>query len=193
MVKIKVCGMTNLDDCLKAQELAIDFLGFVFYVRSKRCVTPQQVREITAELRPPVRTIGVFVEEGDEEIGRIIDYCRLDLAQVYRESALPNAIRAFRIADRLPRTLPREGLMLFDSYTDGFGGSGHAFDRGLLSRGAFLDRAFIAGGISEQNVGDVLSLTPFGLDLVSSLEACPGKKDHDKMERFVRQVRSFAS
>jgi phosphoribosylanthranilate isomerase len=191
MVKIKVCGMTNLDDCLKAQELAIEFVGFVFYSRSRRCVTPHQVREITGELRPPVRTVGVFVEEGDEEVGRIVDYCRLDLAQVYRESALPNTIRAFRVADRLPCSLPREGLMLFDSYTDGFGGSGHAFDRGLLSEGAFLDRAFIAGGISEQNAGDVLSLKPFGIDLVSSLEAYPGKKDHAKMERFVKTVRSF--
>ena len=192
MAKIKVCGMTNLEDCLKAQELAVDFVGFVFYRRSKRRVLPAQVREIRAQLGPAIRTVGVFVEEGDEDIKGIVDYCGLDLAQVYGESALPRTIRAFRVAHALPAPLPQEGLVLFDSYSDGFGGSGRSFDISLLSGRAFLDRAFIAGGITVENVRNVLCLKPFGVDLVSSLEAYPGKKDHQKMERFIKSVRSFA-
>lgn len=192
MVKIKVCGMTNLDDCLKAIDLEIDFVGFVFYRQSKRFVTPQQVRTIRKEIgQKKVRTVGVFVEEGDEEMRRIVDYCGLDFAQVYRESTLPRTIRAFRVAGTLPGPLPPEGLLLFDSYTRGFGGSGRSFDLGLISGQPFLDRAFIAGGITEQNVADALRSKPFGIDLVSSLEAYPGKKDHGKMERFVKTVRSF--
>ncbi len=191
MVKIKVCGMTNLDDCLKGQELGIDFVGFVFYRHSKRCVTPQDVRKIIEGIGPSIDTVGVFVEESDEEMRRIVHYCGLGYAQVYRESALQETIRAFRVADSLPSDLPREGLMLFDSFTDTVGGSGQAFPLRLVAGGSFLDRAFIAGGINEHNVADVLRLKPFGVDLVSSLEAYPGKKDHEKMERFVKTVRSF--
>jgi phosphoribosylanthranilate isomerase len=83
--------------------------------------------------------------------------------------------------------------MLFDSFTDAIGGSGQAFPLDLVAGGSFLDRAFIAGGINEHNVADVLRLKPFGVDLVSSLEAYPGKKDHARMERFVQIVRSFDS
>ena len=193
MVKIKVCGMTNLDDCLKASELGIDFVGFVFYRQSKRYVAPQDVLRIKRGIGKSIRTIGVFVGESDEEMSRIVDYCGLDYAQVYRESALCKTIRAFRVAKALPSRLPREGLMLFDSFTDAIGGSGQTFPLGVLSGGSFLDRAFIAGGINEQNVANVLRLKPFGVDLVSSLEAYPGKKDHARMERFVKTVRSFDS
>ena len=193
MVKIKVCGMTNLDDCLKAQELGIDFVGFVFYRRSVRSVTPHDVRKMREAIGPSITTIGVFVEESDEEMHRIVDYCGLDYAQVYRESTLRRTIRVFRVAHSLPSCLPREGLMLFDSNTDAIGGSGQAFPLRLVAGGSFLDRAFIAGGINEHNVADVLRLKPFGVDLVSSLEAHPGKKDHERMERFVKIVRSLDS
>ena len=192
MAKIKVCGMTNLEDCLKAQELAVDFVGFVFFRKSRRYVKPEKAREICGTLGRSVSTVGVFVEEGDDEIRGIVDYCGLDLAQVYGESALPRTIRAFRVAHALPPSLPQKGLVLFDSYSDGFGGSGRSFDISLLSGRAFLDRAFIAGGITVENVRNVLCLKPFGVDLVSSLETYPGKKDHKKMERFVKTVRSFA-
>ncbi len=124
---------------------------------------------------------------------RIVDYCGLDYAQVYRESTLRETITAFRVAGALPSPLPREGLMLFDSNTSAIGGSGQAFHLGLVAGGSFLDRAFIAGGINEHNVADVLRLRPFGVDLVSSLEAYPGKKDHARMERFVKTVRSLDS
>jgi phosphoribosylanthranilate isomerase len=191
MVRIKACGMTNLDDCLKAQDLGIDFIGFVFHRQSKRFVLPQDARKMREAVGPSIKAIGVFVEESDEQMRRIIDYCNLDYAQVYRESSLANAIRAFRVADALPSCVPGEGLLLFDSFSDAIGGSGQAFPLDLVAGRPFLARAFIAGGINEQNVADVLRLKPFGVDLVSSLESCPGKKDHAKLERFVRTVRSL--
>ncbi len=193
MVKIKCCGMTNLDDCKLAEELGVDFVGFVFYKRSTRWVRPGVVRQITRQLDEAICTVGVFVEENDREIEHILDYCRLDFAQVYRESALPNTIRAFRIGRALAEPIPAEGLCLFDSYSEGFGGSGMSFDHGLLPRErAVLGRSFIAGGLDAYNVEAALRLEPFGIDLVSSLEEYPGKKDPEKMERFVRTVRSLS-
>jgi phosphoribosylanthranilate isomerase len=191
MVRIKLCGMTNLDDCRKAVELGVDYVGFVFYKKSSRYVTPRRVKQIVQKLNGGIRTVGVFVEESDAQIAELVDYCGLDFAQVYRPASLPNAITAIRIAERLPEIPSGEGLVLFDTYTDGFGGSGRSFDFSVLEGCAALARAFVAGGIGEHNVQNVLRLQPFGIDLVSSVETYRGKKDHGKMERFVKTVRSF--
>jgi phosphoribosylanthranilate isomerase len=191
MVRIKLCGMTNLDDCRKAVELGVDYVGFVFYKKSSRYVTPRRVKQIVQKLNGGIRTVGVFVEESDAQIAELVDYCGLDFAQVYRPASLPNAITAIRIAERLPEIPSGEGLVLFDTYTDGFGGAGRSFDFSLLEGCAALARAFVAGGIGEHNVQNVLRLQPFGIDLVSSVETYRGKKDHGKMERFVKTVRSF--
>jgi phosphoribosylanthranilate isomerase len=190
MVRIKFCGTTNLDDCKKAVELGVDYVGFVFYKKSSRYVAPQRVKRIVEKLNGGITTVGVFVEESDAQIAELVGYCGLDLAQVYRPASLPNAITAIRIAERLPEIPPGEGLVLFDAYTDGFGGAGRSFNFSLLEGCAALARAFVAGGIGEHNVLDVLRLQPFGIDLVSSVETYRGKKDHGKMERLVKKVRS---
>jgi phosphoribosylanthranilate isomerase len=192
MVRMKFCGMTNLDDCKKAVDLSVDFVGFVFYKRSKRYIAPGMTRRIIERLDDKVQTVGVFVEETDQEIEEIVDYCGLDFAQVYRESSVKNKITAYRVADHLPMS-PGAGLLLFDSYTEGYGGSGTAFDVGLLENCEVLNRTFIAGGINERNVREILSLQPFGVDLVSSVEVYKGKKDHRRMETFVKTIRSIES
>jgi len=192
MVKVKVCGMTNFADCEKAVDLAIDYVGFVFYKRSKRYVSPEDARRIARKIGDRARKVGVFVEESDDEARVVMDSCNLDFCQVYRRSAIKNKITVHRIGDKLTGEPPPKGLILFDRYSDDFGGSGKPFDFGMLKGAPFLDRAFIAGGISEENVLDVLQLKPFGVDLVSSVEAYPGKKDHRKMEAFMNRVRSLA-
>jgi phosphoribosylanthranilate isomerase len=190
MTKIKFCGMTNLEDCEKAIELEVDFVGFVFYQKSPRYQPADEVKHIVDAIKGRVATVGVFVDENDEEIETILHHCNLDYCQVYRDTCLTNAISAYRIKNGNPSEMIRDdnGLILFDSYTEAFGGSGTSFDLAAL-RGLALHRAFIAGGINEQNVQHVLGLHPFGVDLVSSVEQYPGKKDHMKMESFMRKVR----
>ena len=190
MVKIKFCGMTDLDDCKMAADLAVDFVGFVFYKKSRRAVTPGRARRIIEGLDGTMQTVGVFVEEEDREIERVAHFCGLDFVQVYRESACANSIRVLRVAGRLP-DVPGEGLLLFDSASEGIGGSGKPFDRSLLKGCEALDRAFVAGGVDERNVGEILRMRPFGVDLVSSIEARPGRKDYGRMEKFVKKVRGF--
>jgi|WetSurMetagenome_2_1015567.scaffolds.fasta_scaffold52989_2 phosphoribosylanthranilate isomerase len=193
MVKVKMCGMTNLADCERAIDLAIDYVGFVFYSRSKRYISPGDARRIAREIGKRACKVGVFVEESDDEVEAVMDSCDLDFCQVYRRSAIKNRITVHRIGDKLTTEPAPQGLILFDSYSDGFGGSGKPFDFGMLKGAPFLDRAFIAGGISEENVLDVLQLKPFGVDLASSVETYPGKKDHRKMEAFIKRVRSFTT
>jgi phosphoribosylanthranilate isomerase len=193
MVKVKFCGMTDLDDCKKAIDLSVDFVGFVFYEKSPRYITLSKARQIIETLDGKVSTVGVFVEQTDSAIGDVMEYCHLDYAQVYREIALSNRIRVFRVADKLPDELPDdEGLILFDSCSEGYGGSGKSFDFRVLEGCEALDRAFVAGGVNVDNVADILRLKPFGIDLVSSIETHKGKKDHQKMEQFMKTVRSFS-
>jgi len=191
MANIKVCGMTNLDDCLAALEIGVDFIGFVFYRKSKRYVPPGTVKEIVGALQGRIRTVGVFVEESESGVKEALDFCGLDFAQVYRPMDIAGKISVSRVRDRAPNA-EAQGLVLFDRYTDAFGGSGIPFDYELLRGHRALPRAFIAGGIDENNVSRVLALKPYGIDLVSSVEASPGVKDRTKMKNLVNKVRSFA-
>jgi phosphoribosylanthranilate isomerase len=191
MVKIKFCGMTNPADCVKAVDLGVDFIGFVFYEKSARYVTPDAVREMALQVEGRAQTVGVFVEKKDDDILKIMGFCGLDFCQVFHSSHVPNRITAYRVQDHLPEISPDDdGLILFDTYSEGLGGSGQSFDLSLLRGAPFMNRAFVAGGISEENVTSVIQLGAFGVDLVSSIEASPGKKDHVKMESFIRKVRS---
>ncbi len=196
MTRIKICGMTNLDDCRAAVDLGVDFIGFVFYRESKRYVTPDTAKEIIEELNGSVGTVGVFVDETARQAEDLTTYCGLDYAQMYnateasRIADKDRCITVYRIDDEVP-PVSGQGLVLFDSHSPGFGGSGLSFNQDLLRGHPVLDRAFVAGGITEENVGKVLRLDPFGIDLVSSVEKEKGKKDHLRMERFVKKVRSF--
>ncbi len=105
MVKIKICGMTNLEDCQTAIDLGVDFIGFVFYKKSARYVAPEMVREISERISRKAKTVGVFVEETEDEIDRLVDFCHLDFAQVYNRQNGPhgaNRICVYRIKDTLP-------------------------------------------------------------------------------------------
>jgi phosphoribosylanthranilate isomerase len=190
MVKIKICGMTNLEDCLAAIDLGVDFIGFVFYKKSARYVSPEMVREITERIDGKAKTVGVFVDETEDGINELVDFCHLDFAQVYNKPSGDNRICVYRLKDRVPE-VTANGLILFDSYSEGFGGSGTPFDINLLKDHSALGRAFIAGGIDEGNVHRALALKPFGIDLVSSVEKYKGKKDPLKMESLVKKVRSY--
>jgi phosphoribosylanthranilate isomerase len=189
--KVKFCGMTNLDDCLAAIDLGVDFIGFVFYEKSARCVKPLVVQAITERIGGQVKTVGVFVDQKEDEINRLLAFCGLDFAQVYRPTdGIENRITVYRVKDKAPE-VDEGGLVLFDSHTEGFGGSGASFDLGLLGGHPALKRAFVAGGIGEHNVSGALQLEPFGIDLVSSIEAKKGKKERLKMKNLMDRVRSF--
>jgi len=190
MVKIKICGMTNLEDCQAAIALGVDYVGFVFYKESARYVEPEIVREISEAINGKIKTVGVFVEETEDEIDKLVDFCHLDFAQIYSSMTGANRIRVYRIKDAVPE-VATEDFILFDSYSEGFGGSGMSFDINLLKDHNALGRAFIAGGIDEENVYRALDLKPFGIDLVSAVEKEKGSKDPFKMERFVKKVRSY--
>jgi phosphoribosylanthranilate isomerase len=190
MVKIKICGMTNLEDCLVAIDLGVDYIGFVFYEESRRYIKPESVRTIVDRLDGNIKAVGVFVEETEEKINELMEFCKLDFAQVYTGSSGPDRISVSRVDGSIP-DVTDDGLVLFDSYSSGFGGSGISFDVELLRNHKALDRAFIAGGVNVENIGSIMALKPFGVDFVSSVELYKGKKDILKMSYLVNKIRSY--
>lgn len=214
-VRVKICGLTNLDDAVVAAEAGADLLGFIFYEKSPRYVTPTQVRDIVAHLRPASprapftdhrspRLVGVFVNPSLEQVVGTMDYCGLDLAQLHGEET-PELLaalsgRAFKAlrprdeaeateeAERFARFGPADGPdLLVDAYHPALrGGVGQVGDWQLAAGLAGQHRLLLAGGLTPANVAQAIAqVHPWGVDVASGVEAAPGRKDHDRVHAFI--------
>ena len=207
MVKIKVCGITNVKDALKAVELGADFLGFNFYSPSPRYVSPEQARMILAEVPPEVGNVALFVNEQKEKVGEILGYGALpDGRQAfcgvqfhgeekpdYCRGWKLKVIKAFRIQSRAS-VIGIEGFpadfYLLDSWAPGYGGSGEPFPWSWLE-GLKSERLILAGGLDAGNVAEAIRLVrPYGIDVCTGVEAKPGIKDHGKLKEFIVAAKS---
>jgi phosphoribosylanthranilate isomerase len=217
MTWVKICGMTNLEDALVAVEAGADAVGFVFYEKSPRNVTVEAAREIVEKLPGSVEKVGVFVNEGPERVSAIAGEVGLTAVQFHGdEHQNPEMFainrksfycipadwvamswqkkgKAFGSFMALPKNL---GAVMLDSGTSQQqrGGTGRAFDwreaKAWVSALGQLYPIVIAGGLTPENVGDAMEiLKPWGVDVVSGVEARPGKKDPEKVRAFVRAVR----
>jgi phosphoribosylanthranilate isomerase len=200
MVRVKICGLTNAEDALAAAAFGADALGFVF-ATSPRQVEPGQVRAIVERLPLFVLTVGVFVDCPVEQVKDIRDFCPLDIVQLHgRETpdmvqALgERVIKGVRVgADRpLPLDEFPSATLLLDTFSPHqAGGTGHTFDW-ELARGPALRRPIImAGGLNPNNVIEAINkVRPYAVDVSSGVEAEPGRKDHGKLESFIRRAKS---
>jgi phosphoribosylanthranilate isomerase len=215
-VRVKICGLTNLDDALVAIEAGADLLGFIFYEKSPRYVMPAQVRDIVAQLRSadhrsPItgpRTVGVFVNPRLEQVIWALDDCGLDLAQLHGEeppellAALPGRVfKAVRPATpaaaeadagRYARFGPVAGPdLLIDAYHPTMrGGTGIVGDWALAAGLVQRCRVLLAGGLTPDNVAEaVRQVRPWGVDVAGGVELAPGRKDHGRVRAFVAAAR----
>jgi len=198
MVKVKICGITNVEDALMAVELGADAIGFVFYSKSPRCVDKETAREIIKSLPPFVSKVGVFVDEKEDVVREIRDYCGLTLLQFHGNESSEycarfcNVIKAFRVKDKSSLLQVREyepyvSAVLFDTYKEGIaGGTGDVFDLGVFRGVSFGKPVVLSGGMDVSNVGSaVMSVGPYAVDCSSGVESAFGRKDHEKMKRFI--------
>lgn len=190
---IKVCGITRREDALVAEEAGASAIGFIFYPRSTRYITPLRAAEVGKGLS--ILRVGVFVDERAEKIDAVMRAAHLDVAQVYGGPATPQARvwRAFRVsASRLGETWERPvandaEAILLDGLMNGVTFDWH------LARG--IDgNIIVAGGLNPSNVAEAIRIAqPWGVDASSSLELAPGKKDHDAVRAFVKAAREAAA
>jgi phosphoribosylanthranilate isomerase len=218
VVKIKVCGISRLDDAYAAVDAGVDYLGFIFYDRSPRHTNREQVRTIALELKAsgscPI-LIGVFVNETAGVMASVLDFCGLDLAQLSGEEP-PELItdpstaiygRSFKgirplteseatsdsVRYRPPDPTDSQPLLLIDAYHATLrGGTGQVADWRLaanLSR--HIPRLMLAGGLNASNVSAAIgAVQPYAVDVASGVEDSPGIKNPDKIRAFVRAARS---
>jgi phosphoribosylanthranilate isomerase len=203
MIRVKICGLTNLDDAMASAELGADAVGFVMYPKSPRCVKPVRAKRIIAELPPYVTAVGVFANQEFQEVEEIMVECGFDLAQLqgdeppeFCQRLGSRVVKAIRVKDAGSLKQMSEysvRAFLLDTYReDQFGGTGERFDWDLAVQARQYGRIILAGGLTPDNVQEaVAKIQPYGVDVSSGVERQPGKKDHTKIEKFIKQARGW--
>jgi phosphoribosylanthranilate isomerase len=204
MVKIKICGITNLADALLAAELGADALGFIFYPQSPRKVEPEAARAIIAQLPPFVAAVGVFVDEEAAMVRYLAARVGLEWVQLHGQESPEycrglgcKVIKGFRIRDEASLRLlagyqGAAQALLLDTYKKGqVGGTGESFDWRLAREARKYGRIILAGGLRPENVAQAIAAAqPDAVDAASGTEASPGKKDPVKLRAFFKAVGS---
>lgn len=210
MTKIKICGITTLDDALFCCAAGVDALGFNFSKASPRFIQPENARRIIEKLPPFISCAGIFVEQEPTEINEICELCRLDLAQLHSERYTAEAavavtgarvIRAFRTGpdftiESVKAFAGKTGFIsfLFDAYRPGQpGGTGTVIEKQLAQKifreTETIGYGILAGGLTPENVAEaVRTIRPYAVDTASGMEESPGRKSHGKILKFVHAV-----
>ncbi len=201
MVRVKVCGITNMDDALKAARLGAWALGFIFYKKSPRFIAPAKAKKIIEALPPFITPVGVFVNNNSGAIRDIINHCGLRAVQLHGDEDhhfchrlrryKVKTIKAFRVgADFNPSIVEafKVDAFLFDTHSDdAYGGTGKTFDvSAIKTLKSGTIPIILSGGLNQQNViAPVNELKPYAVDVNSGVEKSEGIKDHHKMKDFI--------
>jgi len=197
MVRVKICGITNLEDALSAIEWGTDALGFVF-APSPRQLTLEQAQSMVEQLPPFVSKVGVFVDSNLVTVQQVMSACGLDLAQLHGsespdfcQALFPRVIKSFRVKDESTLALLPQykvSAYLLDSYHPHLvGGTGQVFNWDIAKRASQYGPIILSGGLGPDNVRQAISkVNPYAVDVSSGIESSPGKKDHHKMRAFLR-------
>ena len=200
MTWIKICGITNIEDALKATSLRVDALGFIF-APSPRRIVPDRAKQIIKALPKTLLKVGVFVNEERKEIQRVAEYCGLDALQLhgeeppeYCQTFFHPVLKAIRIRDldNLKGMEEYHGVsILLDTYSPlRAGGTGNPFSWEIALRAKEKTDFILSGGLNQGNVREAIrKVRPWGVDVCSGVETFPGKKDPSEMDAFIREVR----
>jgi len=208
MTRVKICGITNKDDAFKAIKFGADALGFNFYKKSPRYVSPSRARNIISILPPFVSIVGVFVDEKVGAIRDIAGFCGLNVVQLHGDEdhhfchrlkryQVLRIIKGFRVTDAFDFEAAKKydvDAYLFDAYQEGaFGGTGKVFNWELLKRTDIHKPVILSGGLTPENVLEaVQTVKPFAVDVSSGVETSPGVKDHHKLQTFILNAKQTA-
>lgn len=199
--RVKICGITNIDDALLAVDAGCDALGFVFYAKSPRAVTPEQAADIISKLPAFVTSVALFVNESAEVVKQAIATTAIDLLQFHGDESAEFCsrfsrpyIKALRMKPELDLTAQFETYassqgILLDAYTPGIpGGTGEMFDWSRIPT-ELATKIILAGGLSAENVAEAIAqVSPYAVDVSGGVEASKGIKDSNKMTDFMNEV-----
>lgn len=199
-MKVKICGITNLEDALLCESFGADALGFILYENSKRFVKPEVVKEIVRQLSPFTLKVGVFVNTDSNTINDVSKFVGLNIVQLHgdempeqiEEINLP-VIKAFRISAHFDFEVIEQYkncYHLFDTYSSTeYGGTGKSFNWNLIPK-ELTNKIILSGGISSASIKNIIKeVNPLAVDISSSLELYPGKKDEQKVKDFFNNLK----
>ena len=203
MVRVKICGITNLDDALTAVEAGADALGFVFYNKSPRCIAPEKAAVIVKALPPFITTVGLFVNADVDFVNTTTEKCLLDRVQLHGDESpefcagiIRPVIKVFRIRGEnslQPMKDYRVSAYLLDAYSpDAYGGTGMTFNWEIAKTAKQFGPIILAGGLTPDNVRQAVeAVKPYAVDVSSGVEAAPGRKDPDKIRKFLKNAKGL--
>jgi phosphoribosylanthranilate isomerase len=196
-MRVKICGITNLKDALHAVECGADALGFVFYNKSPRYITPAAAKKIIDKLPPFVERVGLFVNEGVETIDTVCKYSDISRAQIHfdvdEESLDAIGLQTLPVVRaKGPQDLAKfqKRYRLIDAFSEGYGGSGKRLNLEWFN-GVDCSKIILAGGLTPQNVLEAKQYGFYGVDVSSGVESIKGKKDPDKVKQFIKNAKSL--
>jgi phosphoribosylanthranilate isomerase len=210
-MKIKVCGMTYRDNLEEVAALKPDFLGFIFHQPSPRFMANTLSAADVRAIDSSIKKVGVFVNEAVERVVQAGEEYGLDYAQLHGHESVEHCrsvkaagikvIKVFPVVDSIDMSAVEAyndvcSAVLFDTKTDGYGGSGKAFDWTALETYSLDKPYFLSGGISPENVRDILcssALKPWALDVNSQFEDAPGRKNIELIKTLIQEVRDGVS
>lgn len=203
-VKVKICGIRDETGLDAAIEAGADWVGFVFFARSPRVVTPEQALRLHDRLQGRMPAVGLFVEPDDAAIARVLETVRIEILQLYTDPERAAAVRdrfglpvwlahGVSTQEQLPRTSRADGLVIESRPprdADRPGGNGVAFDWSILRAWSAPAPWLLAGGLTPDNVTQAIALSGApAVDVSSGVEARPGEKDAELIRRFVSAAR----
>ncbi len=201
-MKLKVCGITSIEDARVAIECGAEYLGFNFYPKSPRYVPPASARAIIEQLPNEIIAVGIFVNEArPEDALEILRASGVKLAQLHGDESpdycasvgAERVIKALRAGEGFD---PRRVLdypvaaILLDAYDAKlYGGTGKTADWSVAREAAKLTKVFLAGGLSPDNIVEAIrAVAPFAVDVNSGVESAPGRKDADRLRRLKEEM-----
>ncbi|MDZ4212703.1 MAG: phosphoribosylanthranilate isomerase [Methylotenera sp.] len=200
-VRVKICGITRIEDALSAVEHGADAIGLVFYDQSPRNVSISQAMEIANNIPAFVSVVGLFVNAESSFINEVISKVKLDLLQFHGDETPEECasytlpfIKAIRVKNdtnlvQYANDFSAARALLLDAYTEGVaGGTGHVFDWNLIPK-QLTKQVILAGGLNADNVAlAIQQVNPYAVDVSGGVEASKGIKDAEKIAAFMRQV-----
>ncbi|MDR1614566.1 MAG: phosphoribosylanthranilate isomerase [Campylobacteraceae bacterium] len=194
-MRVKICGITSLKDALTAVNAGADAVGFIFYPKSPRYITPKAAKKISALLPPFVQKVGVFVHEKPKTVDKICKKAKLNLAQLHFDvdedflsklkTPYVKVVRAKQKSDLLKY---KDEYRLIDAFTDNFGGDGKSIDLSWFN-GIDCSKIILAGGLGADMLEGIKHFGFYGVDVNSGVELSHGKKDAQKIYDFVKSAK----
>lgn len=204
MVRVKICGITNLSDAQAAVNAGAWALGFIFYKKSPRYILPAKAKKIIDALPPFVTPVGVFVNEKEAVVHKVCRLTGITTVQFHGEETPAycgrfkdyKVIKAFRVREGSDFTAIKRyksDTFLFDTFQESLaGGTGKTFNWDLLKGQKFAKPFILSGGLNPTNVRQAIdALSPYAVDVSSGVEKSPGIKDHSLVNAFCQAVRDF--